>query len=253
MLVLEDHTSAQSSALLQPLYQAARGQDGLDMRRPTVTQAESAGRWEMDVDEDAQEMRGVRIYLPNTSTLSRAYYPFPVHLDTANSQKLVMRWLNQMMDAHYTLNSLERIYIKKEYESLAQSVSTTLQQMVSTYQQIGLSLNREKLDLLEKSGLKSLNGHAQNISFTKPIDFVAALSAPQDHSLVRTICAMDQLMALYDKAYLTVGLSQQAYVEGTEQAYRIVNDMLAECLSHARMQTKIWIKEAESLSVQGSI
>lgn len=258
LLVLKDQEPVQTdTGLLEQFYQTTHGradrQVDSSMLRPSLAHVESAGRWEVEIDEDAYAVRGVRIYLPNVATPSRAYYPFPVHLDTAHGQRLAMRWLNQMMDMHYTLNSLERLYLKKTYEDLSQAISSALQQFVGRYQNAILVLSQERTQLLEQSGLKSLNGHAQKISFTHSIDFVAALSAPQDRYLIRTISTMDQLMALYDRAYLTVDFPQERYVQGTENAYRMVDGLMAECLRQARTQSKQWLADAESRSGAGSI
>lgn len=251
LLVLRDDRPDGHKGFLEKLCSTDR--IDVTMSRPTSARIESAGRWEVEIDDDSREVRGVRIYIPNATVQSRAFYPLPVHIDTAQGQRMVMRWLNQMMDLHYTLNSLERRYISNGYEDLSRSIRTLLQQLVSAYQEEWLLLNHEKSVLLEESGLRVLNGQAQKIDFTHSIDFVAALSAPEDRYLIRTISALDQLIAFYEKAYLTVDLPQERYVCGTQNAYHRVEKVISESLRQARTQTRGWIAEAESLSVMGSI
>ena len=63
------------------------------MTRPAPVRSEDVGRWEIDIDAADAEVQGVRIYIPNTPVTSRAFFPYPMHLDTASVQKVAMRWL----------------------------------------------------------------------------------------------------------------------------------------------------------------
>lgn len=222
------------------------------MDRPPNTRIESAGRWEIEVDGDAREVRGVRIYLPNFTAPSRAFYPYPVHLNTAQVQRLVMRWLNQIMDMHYGLCSLERIYIQKNYRSLSDDIRATMQQFVSHYQGVLLDLHQISARWSGDAGLPLLNGDAPKVGFTATIDFVAALSTPEDRYVIRAFAGLDHLIMQFDKAYLTMDLSQEEYVHGTGEACRLVERMMVEHLQHAKTQVRAWLSEADQLSDSGS-
>lgn len=229
-------------------FKQSHGTEIDPMRRPTSSRIEDSGRWEIELDQNSEEVRGVRIYIPNTFAPSRAFYPFPVHLDTAQVQKLVMRWLNQMMDVHYTLSSLERLYISKGYNDLSESVRCSLAHLVSVYQEIWLMLSEKKHSLLQASGLSVLNGHGPKIGFTHTIDFVAALSTPEDKPLIRTMVSLDQLIALYDRAYLTMDLSQVEYMDGTELAYRETERKLSENMKKSRLEIKEWLAVVDRIN-----
>lgn len=243
----DEHQDLGLNGGLIEYFRQSHGSGADPMRRPTISRIEDSGRWEIELDQNSEEVRGVRIYIPNTFSPSRAFYPLPVHLDTAQVQKIVMRWLNQMMDVHYTLSSLERLYIRRGYNDLSESAKNSLSRLVGVYHQIWLMLSEKKHGLLQSSGLQILNGDVPKIGFTHSIDFVAALSTPEDRSLIRALVSLDQLIALYDRAYLTVDLSQMDYMDGTEGAYRETERMLSENMKMARSEIKEWLAAVDDM------
>lgn len=238
--------------ILGQLANAEHSREAL-MRRPSSARLEGAGRWEVEVEQEADAISGVRIYLPNIFTASRAFYPYPVHLDTAQTQKLVMRWLNQTMDAHYSLCSLERIYWQKGYTTLTASIQALMQRFVSDYQELWVQLTTLKRSLMEECGVALWQEDMAQVRFTRSVDFVAALSTPEDRYVIRVVAILDQIVALFDRAYLTLDLSQERYMQGVMDACRMVETLLITHLSQAKTQVKTWLAEADRLASMGSI
>ncbi len=217
------------------------------MARPDSGKVETSGRWEIEVDQDGNNVHGVRIYIPNHHIYSRAFTPFPVHLNTRQAQRLVMRWMNQMMDAHYTMASLERLYIQRNQHELAQKVRDELQGMERSYQEKWFELNQMKSEIRSSSGVSGKNGEAETIEYTGALDFVAALSTPEDKWLVRAVSAADQVVSLCDKAYLMAEYRQEDYLQTTEKAIRLVESTLHSHIFSMRNQIREWITESERL------
>lgn len=213
------------------------------MPRPAPFRIEDMGRWEMEVDSEDAEVQGVRIYIPNTPVTTRAFFPYPMHLDTAAVQRVAMRWLNRLMDMHYTGTTLQRLAIQRKQEQLSREIGDALEGMQRAYRELSLWAQHEKAALIERSGLVQWNGTAAKVQFTGALNFVAALSSPQDRYLVQLLNAIDQLVGTYDRASLLCAFSQEEYVEGTRDALFRLESRLSEQGRLLRAQMNQWTVE----------
>ncbi|MGK9451953.1 hypothetical protein [Acidithiobacillus caldus] len=214
------------------------------MTRPAPVRIEDVGRWEIDIDAADAEVQGVRIYIPNTPVTSRAFFPYPMHLDTASVQKVAMRWLNRLMDMHYTSTLLQRLAIQRKQERLSREIGDALAGMQRAYRELSLWAQHEKAELIEHSGLARLNGTAAQVQFTGALNFVAALSSPQDRYLVQLLNAIDQLVGAYDRASLLCAFSQEEYVDGTRDALFRLESLLSEQGRLLRAKMNQWTVES---------
>lgn len=222
------------------------------LARSNTVRLEDMGRWEVDVDTQDQDIQGVRIYIPNTSVASRAFFPYPVHLETAQVQKVVMRWMNRMMDIHYTVLSLERLYLHRQQPDLADAAGDARNSIQKEYAQIAYWAVDERARFFEDSGLSALNGAVAKVEFTGSLRFVAALSSPPDRHLVRALTTIDQLVSTYERASLLCDLSQKTYVEGTQAAVFRLERLLSEQFHQLRGHMNQWIKESEQIMASAS-
>lgn len=211
------------------------------MPRPGALRIEEVARWEIEVDAQDEDVQGVRIYLPNTPATSRAFFPYPVHLDTAAIQKVAMRWLNRLMDMHYTATNFQRLAIHRGQQPLSGEVGGMLDALVRAYRGATVWAQNEKAELVERSGLRQMNGTAAKVQFSGALNFVAALSSPQDRYLVSLLNATDQLIGTYDRASLLCGYSQTDYVEGTRDALFRLESLLSEQGHLLRARMNEWV------------
>lgn len=200
--------------------------------RPSIQKVETTSCWEVSVDESNGRVKGVRIYLPENEAISRAYSPMPIRIYGSSGIRRAKRWINEVFDAHFTLMSMERRILSGKDTGRIRLVREVGLEVDALYQSAYDALAEWHIGNLTMVAGKL--DDASRLTYTHPLEFIAAIGTPKDTRFLQLIVRFDSGMSVLDAGYLMEALPQERFVERQMEAERVIDGASLKALELIR-------------------